>query len=161
MQYKPDVARLSTIHSPTLEPGTHDVSYHLPSNPSSPFSSRKSTFIFAFSKILSLFYSPEKTLSFHFKCLLWRIPFNISKIQSWTKMLRKMHVVCVIWKYFPLKPGSLKILPPPPPKNNVEVWPEHFYCLLNNIDQGGVGGGVTMVPNTQGGSPVCKEEQNS
>ena len=122
---------------------------------------QKSTFIFAFQKMLSLFYSREKTLSFHFKCLLWRIPFNISKIQSWTKMLRKMHVVCVIWKYFPLKPGSLKILPPPPPKNNVEVWPEHFYCLLNNIDQGGVGGGVTMVPNSQGRSPVCRKEQNS
>ena len=120
----------------------------------------KSTFSFAFKKILSLFYSPEKTLSFHFKCLLWRIPFNISKIQSWTKMLRKMHVICLILEYFPLKPGSLKILPPPK-KNNVEVWPEHFCCLLNNIDQGEVGRGVTMVPNTQGGSPVCKKEQNS
>ena len=65
------------------------------------------------------------------------------ELQSWTKMLRKMHVVCLILEYFPLKPGSLKILPPPPPhKNNVEVWPEHFCCLLNNIDQGGVGGGV-------------------
>ena len=41
MQYKPDVARLSTIHSRTLAPGTHDVSYHLPSNPSSPFSSKQ------------------------------------------------------------------------------------------------------------------------
>ena len=41
MQYKPAVARLSTIHSPTLEPGTHDVSGHLPSNPSSPFSSKQ------------------------------------------------------------------------------------------------------------------------
>ena len=41
MQYKPYVARLSTIHSPPLEPGTHDVSYHLPSNPSSPFSSKQ------------------------------------------------------------------------------------------------------------------------
>ena len=85
----------------------------------------------------------------------------IIKLQSWTKMLRKMHVVCLILEYFPLKSGSLKILPPPPQKNNVEVWPEHFCCLLNNIDQGGVGGGVTMVPNTQGGSPVCKKEQNS
>ena len=37
MQYKPDVARLSTIHSPTLEPDAHDVSYHLASNPSSPW----------------------------------------------------------------------------------------------------------------------------
>ena len=82
-------------------------------------------------------------------------------LQSWTKMLRKMHVVCRIWKYFPLKPSSLKILPPPPPKNNVEVRPEHFYCLLNNIDQGGVGGGVTMVPNSQSRSPVCRKEQNS
>ena len=26
----------STIHNPTLEPGTHDASYLLPSNPSSP-----------------------------------------------------------------------------------------------------------------------------
>ena len=65
---------------------------------------------------------------------------------------------------------NLRILPskarftqdtPPSKKKNVEVWPEHFCCLLNNIDQGGVGGGVTMVPNTQGGSPVCKKEQNS
>ena len=72
-----------------------------------------------------------------------------------------MHVVCLIVEYFPLKPSSLKILPTPPKKNNVEVWPEHFCCLLNNIDQGGVGGGVTMVPNTQGGYPVCKKEQNS
>ena len=103
----------------------------------------------------------KKTLSFHFKCSLWRIAFNISKIQSWTKMLRKMHVVCLILEYFPLKSGSLKILPPPPQKNNVEVWPEHFCCLLNNTDQGGVGGGITMVPNSQGRSPVCRKEQNS
>ena len=106
---------------------------------------------FCIHKHLIFILFPEKTLSFHFKCLLWRIPFNISKIQSWTKMLRKMHVVSVIWKYFPLTPGSLKILTPPPPKNNVEVWPEHFCRLLNNIDQGGVGGGVTMVPNSQVG----------
>ena len=56
-----------------------------------------------------------------------------------------MHVVYVILEYFPLKPGSLKIFPPPPKK---AMWPEHFCCVLNNIDQGGVGGGVTMVPNT-------------
>ena len=74
-----------------------------------------------------------------------------------------MHVVCLILQYFPLKPGSLKILPPTPSpqKNNVEVWPEHFCCLLDNIDQGGVGGGITMVPNSQGTSPVCRKEQNS
>ena len=65
-----------------------------------------------------------------------------------------MHVICLILEYFPLKPGSLKILPPPPQKNKVEVWPKHFCCLLNNIDQGGVGGGVTMVLNSQGRSPV-------
>ena len=41
--------------------------------------------------------------------------------------------------------------PPPLQKNNVEVWP----------DQGGVGGGITMVPNSQGRSPVCRKEQNS
>ena len=41
MQYKPDVASLSTIHSSTLEPGSHDVSDHLPSNPSSPLSSKQ------------------------------------------------------------------------------------------------------------------------
>ena len=116
---------------------------------------------FCIHKHLIFILFPEKTLSFHFKCLLWRIPFNISKIQSWTKMLTKMHVICLILEYSPIKPSSLKILPPPPQKNNVEVWPEHFCSLLNNIDQGGVGGGVTMLPNTQGGSPVCKKEQNS
>ena len=40
-QYKPGVARLSTIHNPTLASGTHDVSYHWPSNPSSPFTSKQ------------------------------------------------------------------------------------------------------------------------
>ena len=43
----------------------------------------------------------------------WRILFNILKIQSWTKMLRKIHLVCLILEYFPLKPDSLKIFPPP------------------------------------------------
>ena len=51
--------------------------------------------------------------------------------------------------------------PPPPKKNNVEVQPEHFCCLLTSIDQGGVGGGVAMVPNLQGGSPVSQKDQNS
>ena len=36
-------------------------------------------------------------------------------LQSWTKMLRKMHILCLILEHFPLKPGLLKILPPPPP----------------------------------------------
>ena len=82
-------------------------------------------------------------------------------LQSWTKMLRKMHVVCLILEYFPLKPGLLKILPPPPQKNKVEVWPEHFCSWLNSIDQWGVGGGVTIVPNLRGGCPVSKTVQNS
>ena len=77
-------------------------------------------------------------------------------------MLRKMHGVCLFLEYFPLKPDSLKILPPPPEKNNIEVLPEYFGSWLNNIDQGGVGGGgVTIVPNLQGGSPVSKKMQNS
>ena len=48
-----------------------------------------------------------------------------------------------------------------PQKNKVEVWPEHFCSWLNSIDQWGVGGGVTVVPNLQGGSPVSKTVQNS
>ena len=76
-----------------------------------------------------------------------------------------MHVVCLILEYYPLKPASLDILPPPPPppqkKNNVEVWPEHFCSRLNNIHQEGVGEGVIMVPNSQGGFPVSKKVQNS
>ena len=79
-------------------------------------------------------------------------------------MLRKMHLVCLILEYFPLKPSSLKILPlpsPTPKKNNVEVWPEHSCPSLNNIDQGGVGGGVTVVPNSQGGSPVSNKVHDS
>ena len=82
-------------------------------------------------------------------------------LQSWTKMLRKMHVLCLILEHFPLKPGLLKILPPSPQKNKVEVWPEHFCSWLNNIDQWGVGGGVTIVPNSRGGSPVSNTVQNS
>ena len=31
----------STILSPTLEPAAHDISYHLPSNPFAPFSSKQ------------------------------------------------------------------------------------------------------------------------
>ena len=76
-------------------------------------------------------------------------------------MLRKMHVVCLILEYFPLKPGSLKILPPFPPKNKVEVLSEHFCSRLKNINQRGVRGGVTMVKNSQGGSPVSKKVQYS
>ena len=86
----------------------------------------------------------------------WHILFNILKIQSGTKMLRKMHLVCLILEYFPLKPSSLKILPPPK-KNNVEGWTEHFCSWLNNTDQGGVGGGAAIMLNSPGGSPVSNK----
>ena len=74
-----------------------------------------------------------------------------------------MHVVYIILEYFPLKLSSLKILPPlpPPPQKKNEVWLERFCSRLNNIDQRGVRGGVTMVPNLWGGSPVSKKVQNS
>ena len=42
----------------------------------------------------------------------------------------------------------------PSPKNNVEGSPEHFWSRLNNTDQGGVGGGATMMLNSLGVSPV-------
>ena len=58
------------------------------------------------------------------------------------------------FRILPSKARFTQNTPPSPQKNNVEVWPEHFCCLLNNIDQGGVGGGVTMVLNSQGRSPV-------
>ena len=36
--------------------------------------------------------------------------------QSWTKMLRKIHLVCFILECFTPKTRTLKILSPPPPK---------------------------------------------
>ena len=96
---------------------------------------------------------PQKTPSFHCKCFLWPILFNIWKIQSWTKMLRKIHLVCLILEYFTPKTGTPKILPPPPQKN-FEGSPEHFWSRLNNTDQGGVGGGSIMMLNSLGVSPV-------
>ena len=50
--------------------------------------------------------------------------------------------------------------PPPQKKNKVEVWLEYFCSRLNNIDQWGVGGGATMVPNSWGGCPVSKTVQH-
>ena len=104
--------------------------------------------------------STKNPFFFHYKCFLWPILFNIWKIQSWTKMLRKIHLVCLILEYFTLKTGTLKILPPPP-KNNVEGSPEHFWSRLNNTDQGGVGGGATMMLNSLGVSPVHNKVWNS
>ena len=34
-------------------------------------------------------------------------------------MLRKIHLVCLILEYFTPKTGTLKILPPPPPKKTM------------------------------------------
>ena len=102
---------------------------------------------------------PQKIPSFHYKCFLWPILFNIWKIQSWTKMLRKIHCICFILEYFTPKTGTVKILPPPPQKNNVERSPEHFWSRRNNTDQGRVGGGATMMLNSLGVSPCitkCK-----
>ena len=62
-----------------------------------------------------------------------------------------MHVVCLILEYFPRDTS------PPPQKKNNEVKPEHFCFLLNNTE--GWRGGVTMVPNSQGGSPASKKVQ--
>ena len=46
-----------------------------------------------------------------------------TKLQSWAKMSRKMHLVCLILEYFPLKPDSLKILPAPtPPPKKKQCW---------------------------------------
>lgn len=59
---------------------------------------------------------PQKTPFFRYQCSLWPILFNIWKIQSWTKMLRKIHLLCFILEYFTPKTGAVKILPPPPKK---------------------------------------------
>ena len=73
-----------------------------------------------------------------------------------------MHVIWLILEYFPLQPRFTQDTSPSTPKNNnAEVWPEHFCSRLNNIYQGGVGEGVTMVPNWQGGCPGSKKVQNS
>ena len=61
----------------------------------------------------------------------------------------KKNARCICnFRILPSKARFTQDIPPSPQKSNVEVWAEHFCCLLNNIDQGGVGGGVTMVPNT-------------
>lgn len=62
---------------------------------------------------------------------------------------------------------QLQILPPPPlpplPKKekNVEVQLDHSYSRLNNIDQGGLRGGVIAVLNPRNGHPVGNNVQNS
>ena len=61
----------------------------------------------------------------------------------------KKNARCICnFRILPSKARFTQDIPHSPQKSNVEVWPEHFCCLLNNIDQGAVGEGVTMVPNT-------------
>ena len=111
---------------------------------------------FCILKIFIFIPFPETNTFFLLQYLLSvHILFNTLKIQSWTKMFKKMHLVCLILEYFPLKPSSLKILPPK--KNNVEGWTEHFCSWLNNTDQGGVGGGAATMLNSPGGSPVSNK----
>ena len=59
---------------------------------------------------------------------------------------------------------QLQILPPPPlppPKrNNVEGQLDHSYSRLNNIDQGGLRGGVIAVLNPRNGHPLGDNVQN-
>ena len=54
----------------------------------------------------------------------------------------KKNARCICnFRILPSKARFTQDIPPSPQKSNVEVWPEHFCCLLNNIDQGGVGEG--------------------
>ena len=53
---------------------------------------------------------------------------HYANLQSWTKMLRKMHVVCLILEYFPLNPVHSRYFPitpppPPPPQNKTFLFP--------------------------------------
>ena len=65
-------------------------------------------------------------------------------------MLKKMHVVCLIFKAQFTQDSS-----PFPQTNKVEVLPEAFCTQLNNIDQGGVGEGSPWYQiHSRGGSPV-------
>ena len=72
-----------------------------------------------------------------------------------------MQIACLVLEYFPLKPGSLRILPPPPTPPPPKPRMLKFSSRVNNIDQGGVRGGVIMVPNSQGWSPLSNKVQNS
>ena len=48
---------------------------------------------------------------------------HYANLQSWTKMLRKMHVVCLILEYFPLNPVHWRYFPiPPPPPPKKQCW---------------------------------------
>ena len=77
-------------------------------------------------------------------------------LQSWTKMLRKMHLVCLILDYYPLKLGSLKVLTPPPLKTILKGDRNISAPDLTTLTRKG-GGGGTMMLNSPGGSPVSKK----
>ena len=55
----------------------------------------------------------------HYQVAVSRPRLLVPLLQSWTEMLRKMHLICLIFSSFPLKPSSLKIFPPPPHKKNI------------------------------------------
>ena len=64
-----------------------------------------------------------------------------TRLRSWTKMLRKMHVVCLILEYFPLEPGSLKILPPLPQKTKLKCGRNIFAPAQTTLTWAGWGEG--------------------
>ena len=55
------------------------------------------------------------------------------------------------------------MIPPlhPPPKKKVDIRLDHSYPQLNDMDQGGVRGGVIGVSHPRGRHPVGKEVHNS
>ena len=52
----------------------------------------------------------------HYQVAVSRLWLLVPSLQSWIEMLRKMHLVCLIFSSFPLKASSLKILTSPPQK---------------------------------------------
>ena len=56
---------------------------------------------------------------------------------------------------------STPSFPPPQKKQYIEVWLDHFCAQLNNIDQGWLGGGVTVVANPWCRHPVGEKVPNS
>ena len=96
----------------------------------------------------------DESLNRQCSCRSWleHLPWQMAapwwggKLQSWTKMLKKMHVVCLIFKARFTQDSS-----PFPQKNKVEVLPEGFCTQLNNIDQGGWGRGHHGTKFTAGG----------
>ena len=57
----------------------------------------------------------------HYQVAVSKLRLLLPQLQSWTEMLRKMHLVCLIFSSFPLKPGSLNFFPPPPPPKKTTI----------------------------------------